>query len=1149
MIHPFLARRSGIVAAIATTAILVLGVGTSLHFYLVNQESVRDQLRQIVLLDTAQSVATIRSTIQNAESGISAVADSLKDNASPSPSKFHSTVIANIPNLPGKTAVILLSPGGENLEILHGSAIFGLEQGMPVSNTPAGAEILRVHTGTGGIRSVRAANLPDHAGRPEPCLVIFPDTTSANESTTGSDHTLPRVVGIFSIDGLLDSALDPATTLDYIVHFDAAGRGDARNVAFQTTPVQIANNPFFLRDRQIAETLARALPIPLGEQSATLRFVPTPQWLRRSESLLPLVVLVLGLTMSGLISAIVIFNARRASAIERMVVERTAELEKNRASLDHGNRTLASVLEACPEAILGKDDAGAWTFANRAFLELARVPPDFKYAGLTDEQILARCPGVSQSVLSLQDHVDQQSVRGGSPARIEVVIERPELGRLHIDLHVVPIRDADGLPLGRVLVHNNITELRKRIIALQRSRERVKLLVDRTATAIIEWNNDHRVINCNPAACRLFGFDRTDLIGKGTLFFADPDDRDNAGRALASSLADRSALIPSTFRHISPRGGELLCEWQHTPIIGDDGRVLGVTSFVYNITERQKAEEALRKRDNILQTLAVSTAGFLDGDSWEPDARELLRRLVETLAMSRVHLVRTPDNGSGTPYPIFRWNNPLQIPDHFEREETSDSNTALVRAGLLNDILDGRQSHGSSSSYREALRRILKSDAVRSVLFIPIQIKGDNWGFLRFDQCDKERVWSADELSALRVVGSVLAGAVTRQVLAKERLQMEKRLLLAQKRESLGTLAGGLARDFNQLLNNILGSASLARAMADADTQIDDCLANIETSGLRAASLCREMLAFSGRGQAEAGLVSPNLLTLDVLNSFEGKLANNLVIRKNLENGIPIIEGDIESLRHALHAVVSNAVEAIGSSPGLLEISTTPLPPDPAQPGTDYVAIRVRDSGPGMPVEIKDRVFDPFFSTKMAGRGLGLTNALSTVEAHGGHILVDSEPGAGATLTIILPCTRPEPVTPAQSSPTDHRHAEATGTVLVLHSGGNPIRDFINGLHQLGFRTEELRDVDDALRTLHQKGGNYRLIAIDPAIAGIEAATLYRLRALSGTETIILLTDEENCPPSLRHLASEGMATFVGRNIGMHELRMTIQESLGQTRY
>ena len=412
--------------------------------------------------------------------------------------------------------------------------------------------------------------------------------------------------------------------------------------------------------------------------------------------------------MTATLATLYIAKARRANAIEALVHERTAELSLANHELDQSRGTLASLLEACPDAINGKDAHGRWTFANRAFLELAGIHEHFPYKGLKDADILQRAAPTNPRFLEARSQLDHELLGSGQPVRREMTIDAPDTTRRYLDIHMLPVRGSDGSTAGLVAVHNDITELRRRIIALQRSRERVKLLVENTATAIVEWDESFRVIHWNPAAARMFGYDWDDVRQKPVDFFASPDDTANATLSLASCLKERETTIPQIFRHRTKRGQPLICEWQNTPLVGEDGHPLGVTSFIYDVTERTKAESALRKRDGILRGLAGSAAGFLNADSWEPEAGELLRHLVDSLALSRVHLVHVASTIDGpAPSTVFEWLNPYGDTAALATPDGPDPHQKLCEDGLCKSLLEsGRCSVPSPASRRNGPPRL-----------------------------------------------------------------------------------------------------------------------------------------------------------------------------------------------------------------------------------------------------------------------------------------------------------------------------------------------------------------------------------------------------------------------------------------------------------
>ncbi|MBI5397632.1 MAG: PAS domain S-box protein [Verrucomicrobia bacterium] len=270
---------------------------------------------------------------------------------------------------------------------------------------------------------------------------------------------------------------------------------------------------------------------------------------------------------------------------------------------------------------------------------------------------------------------------------------------------------------------------------------------------------------------------------------------------------------------------------------------------------------------------------------------------------------------------------------------------------------------------------------------------------------------------------------ITRQrQLEEERTQMERRLVESQKLESLGILAGGIAHDFNNLLTGVLGNAGLIRLDLPPQSPLQELLERIEKNSIRAADLCKQLLAYSGQGRFLVQPLNLGTLLLDSKSLLEHSVSQKATLEFQLADNLPAVSADATQMRQILMNFVINASDALGDQPGAITIATDVVHADPAYlagahtgselPAGNYVCLEVSDTGCGITPEMMQKIFDPFFTTKFTGRGLGLPAVLGIVRSHGGALLARSEPGKGSTFTVLLPpVARPPQSLPLETSP------------------------------------------------------------------------------------------------------------------------------------
>jgi PAS domain S-box-containing protein len=336
------------------------------------------------------------------------------------------------------------------------------------------------------------------------------------------------------------------------------------------------------------------------------------------------------------------------------------------------------------------------------------------------------------------------------------------------------------------------------------------------------------------------------------------------------------------------------------------------------------------------------------------------------------------------------------------------------------------------------------------------------------------------------------------------RRRMERELLKAEKLESLGVLAGGIAHDFNNILLAILGNISLAKRVAGANPKLMERLEQAEKASLRAKDLTAQLLTFSRGGDPVKTTASLNEMIKETAGfALRGSKTKG---EFQFDNDLWPVEIDIGQMSQVIHNLVLNANQAMPEGGAIRVVAQNiRLGQAPALKIGKFVKISIQDEGLGIPPDIVHRIFDPYFTTKPKGTGLGLATVHSIIKRHGGEIRVDSQVGKGSVFSIYLPASDKEVLSFQKEEDASFL---PKGRVLVMDDE-EALRDvFGMMLDLLGFRVEPAKDGQEAIRKFFQAGKSgdpFQLVILDLTIAGGMGGkeTLTRLREIdSGIKAI-----------------------------------------------
>jgi signal transduction histidine kinase/CheY-like chemotaxis protein len=381
-----------------------------------------------------------------------------------------------------------------------------------------------------------------------------------------------------------------------------------------------------------------------------------------------------------------------------------------------------------------------------------------------------------------------------------------------------------------------------------------------------------------------------------------------------------------------------------------------------------------------------------------------------------------------------------------------------------------------------------------------------------------------------------------------ERRKMEDELLKAQKLESLGVLAGGIAHDFNNLLTAILGNISLAKMFADPETKAFERLGDAEKACERATALTQQLLTFSKGGAP----VKKTASIVQIITDSAGFMlrGSNVRCEFNLQKELWAVDVDAGQMSQVINNLIINADQAMPDG-GIIAVSAENVTIDGSEAlslkAGRYICISIRDEGVGIPQEYLAKIFDPYFTTKQRGSGLGLATVYSIIKSHQGHLEVESAEGVGTVFRLYLPASEKE-IEQKENAGGEETSLHSSGRILVMDDE-EIIRDIAREtLHHLGYEVDVCRDGVSALalyREALKSGKPYAAVIMDLTIQG----------GMGGKETMKALLELDpqvkgivssgyNNDPILAHFREYGFCGMVSKPYTVKELHDTLHQLL-----
>ncbi|OGQ94991.1 MAG: hypothetical protein A2521_12805 [Deltaproteobacteria bacterium RIFOXYD12_FULL_57_12] len=719
---------------------------------------------------------------------------------------------------------------------------------------------------------------------------------------------------------------------------------------------------------------------------------------------------------------------------------------------------LQAMLDNIPDLVWLKDQESRFLAVNEAFGQACgRRPVDL--VGKTDLDVWPR----ELAERYRQDDFDVMAL--GRRKQVEEPLSEKDGQTRWIETIKTPIRDQAGAIVGTTGIARDITERKQAEATIRKEREQARQYLDTAGVMLVALDTQGRITLINKKGCAILGYDEQELLGRNWFDVGLSKTRFEEVMGVFRKLMQGEFALVEYYENpvLTKAGDERQIAFYNTLLYDQQGSIVGVLFSGEDVTERRRAEEELRLQSAILNNM---TEG--------------------------VYLIRMDG--------IIVYAN-LKFKEMF---------------GYDSEELIGR--HASMVNYPTEKD---PEETAREILDI-LDKEGVWQGEIQNIRKDGTPFWSYASVSVFshsqhgKVLVAVHSDITERKQAEEERIKLERRLEQARKAESLGRMAGAIAHLFNNQLAVVIGNLELVLDDLPQESDFRPSLIASMQASRKAAETSRLMLAYLGQ---TTGLKKPLDLgeaIREALPLFHASMSVDVSLKTEIPPQGPFILGDSAYIKQILGNLITNASEAIGEGKGEIAVSLRtvskaetqglrfiPLHWEPK--AENYVCLSVSDTGCGMDETTLEKIFDPFFSTKFVGRGLGLPVVLGLVRAHDGAITVENQLDHGATIQVFFPLhTQTLPSLKEDQSVSSV--LEKGGLALVVDDEPM-VRDMAQAMlkRKFGYQVLAARDGYEAVEIFRVRKDEISLVLLDLSMPGMNGwETLARLRALRPDIRVII---------------------------------------------
>ena len=672
-------------------------------------------------------------------------------------------------------------------------------------------------------------------------------------------------------------------------------------------------------------------------------------------------------------------------------------------------------------------------------------------------------------------------------------------------------------------------ELHYALRELDEHKTHLENVIKNTPAGYFHIDLEGRFLDVNKAWLRMHGYDSPEeVVGKHFSMMQVDSESESALIHLAE--LQRGVPIPyGEFSSLRKDGSVGHHIFSAHPVV-QVGNIVGFEWFIIDISERRQIEE--------VQAYLLQISSLPHGEDF---FESLARYLAKILGMDYVCI------------------------DRLQGDCLSAKTLAVYHDGRFEDNVEytlketpcGDVVGKDVCVFPRGVRNLFPQDAALQNLHAESYVGSTLWSF-DMKPIGLIAVIGRKELNRTHFAENVLklasiraAGELERRQFEEDKLLLQQQFQQGQRLESLGVLAGGIAHDFNNILAIILGYCGLTRM----DYQkAEHNIPMIEKAVERAAALCRQMLAYAGKAPFTQTLVVMSVLADEVVTMLKATISQNVVIKTTYSENLPAIMGDDSQLRQIVMNLIINASESIGDIQGEVRVSLSKAVIKAGQsendhngktiPPGEYLCLEVTDSGCGMDDESKRRIFEPFYTTKFTGRGLGMCAVLGIITSHDGALQLFSQPGHGTTFKVYLPAqvsavTVEETVQQITPAPW-----KGNATILLAEDEEQVTMILKTMLETLGFTVIEAADGREALDLYQKNAADITLVMADMGMPVMDGYELFHeLKKLNPVLPVIVSSGFGDAEVTSR-IVREDIAGIISKPYYYDQLREVLKSVL-----